>query len=618
MNRSFIFQSQRKDFKRLIFLISFLCLRLSFCDAAFFIKKQIIVSSQENFDQLNVTINHELRTLKAGSAGTINVIFKNGVYRFNDANAIRLSSITFPLVTLNFVVQHQGQVTFISDGQTFRKDQAIDETKTHNIFGLTGKYDWNDVFLDKNFNVIPLGDTGNLSSSMINHAGSPIIIVDSVKKIAKIAIPPELDALKNKKSDFFSQSMIFYKAWYISKYGKVLYSDNSYLYFQYDSLYVINGDYRFSGQFPAFYITNIPQAIEDNKASILGNRLYVPRKTSVFYLCRYNTLMVCNNVILKQLKFSGFHVSGSSMSGSALMTFNHCRNIMISDNVFSSIGNRDVLTFTSSVNGYPLKETSTSSNIFIINNKVHNCYGGFVGSSAWNTCIKNNDCENLASFYEFGSVISVAARNYEVSNNKICNYGSYTGISVGDSRLANHTVSGVIEYNQIYFTPDFIKDYERNTVMDGGGIYLITHQDSTICRYNIIHDIKGRRSYRGVFCDDGAYDFQLIGNLVYHIDGPAIESRYVPWNLKSNSVGYANNVNNIMKYNIIIGNYQFEGNPSYPRSCKNDLNYIGLGFKSFVRNVEQLSPDVQGGSTLMFSKKHHLPEFIQLNLTKMQ
>jgi len=261
--------------------------------------------------------------------------------------------------------------------------------------------------------------------------------------------------------------------------------------------------------------------------------------------------MVCNHVDLKQLRFSGFRVSGSSLSdNSALMTFNHCRNITISNNIFAGIGNKEILSFHSSNNGYPLRETSTSSNILIINNKVLDCYGGFVGSSAWNTCIKNNDCENLASFYEFGSVISVAARNYEVSNNKICNYGSYTGISVGDSRLANHTVSGVIEYNQIYFTPDFIKDYERNTVMDGGGIYLITHQDSTICRYNIIHDIKGRRSYRGVFCDDGAYDFQLIGNLVSHIDGPAIESRYVPWNLKSNSVGYANNVNNIMKYNI--------------------------------------------------------------------
>lgn len=590
------------------------CFALSFSPS---VNYNLLVSSQKDFDQLNLTLNHELKTLQNSSAGTINIIFKNGFYRFNDANAIRLATINFPLLTLNFVVQHQGQVTLISDGQMFGKSQIVDKTKTHNILELNGKYDWSDVFLDKNFHRIPLGDTGYLSSSMINHACSQIIIVDSAKKIAKIAIPPELNMLKNKKSDFFARSMIFYKAWFISKYGKVLYSDNTYLYFQYDSLYVINGDYKFSGHFPAFYITNIPQAIEDDKVSVLGDSLYIPQKTSISYLCHFHTLMVCNHVDLKQLRFSGFRVSGSSLSdNSALMTFNHCRNITISNNIFAGIGNKEILSFHSSNNGYPLRETSTSSNILIINNKVLDCYGGFVGSSAWNTCIKGNDCKNLATFYEFGSIIGVAAKNYEVSNNKICNYGSYTGISIGDSRLANHTVSGVIEYNQIYFTPDFKNHYERNTLMDGGGIYLITHQDSTICRYNIIHDIKGRKDYRGIFCDDGAYNFQLIGNLVYNIDGTAIESRYVSWNSKSNSIGYANNINNIMRYNIIMGTYKFEGNPAYPNSCKNGPNYINSGVHATVRNVKQLSSDVQGGSALNFAKKYHLPKFIQSNLTK--
>ena len=97
---------------------------------------------------------------------------------------------------------------------------------------------------------------------------------------------------------------------------------------------------------------------------------------------------------------------------------------------------------------------------------------------------------------------------------------------------------------------------------DSGAIYVGTNNNHCTIRFNTINNFGGHGSNRGIFCDDGAYNLSIYGNIVnktansYDIDSrncATITYRQTP-------KGYKFNTNNFISYNICEKSIRVEGN----------------------------------------------------------
>jgi len=131
-----------------------------------------------------------------------------------------------------------------------------------------------------------------------------------------------------------------------------------------------------------------------------------------------------------------------------------------------------------------------------------------------------------------------------------------------------------------------------NTLADGGGIYTGPQCTWGVIRNNLIENIKGVHSNRGIFLDDGAKNLSIYGN---HVRGTAncydIDLRY--------STNYAegipdHNTNNIMFGNVLTGGYRFEdaGSDSHCIGGQNVLLGIGMFQKTKV-DLSRRAFDIQ-------------------------
>ena len=108
--------------------------------------------------------------------------------------------------------------------------------------------------------------------------------------------------------------------------------------------------------------------------------------------------------------------------------------------------------------------------------------------------------------------------------------------------------------------------------MDSGAIYLWTQNDNVIIRYNYIHDYTGAGDNRGIFCDDGAANFKIIGNRILRIaNSYCIDSRRIK---DQHPEIFTNNVNISITDNTVDGSIRFEGRDDVGNKCVYGNNTI--------------------------------------------
>jgi len=135
--------------------------------------------------------------------------------------------------------------------------------------------------------------------------------------------------------------------------------------------------------------------------------------------------------------------------------------------------------------------------------------------------------------------------------------------------------------------------------MDGGAIYVWTKNDGTIIRTNYIHGFSGIGGNRGIFCDDGAYNVQIYGNVITGIaNSYCIESRRVASveDVQTKGTGIdKSNVNVQIRDNIIDGSILFIGNEGLNNGCELGINYVLLKeHESLPPNTVRNIDDPQG------------------------
>lgn len=216
-------------------------------------------------------------------------------------------------------------------------------------------------------------------------------------------------------------------------------------------------------------------------------------------------------------------------------------------------------------------------------NRVERGYSSciFSGPECDGTIIQDNIFMNNSRGFNNTVDVTMYSPNFYIYNNKFHNF-QYAALSIGYNWAAiqQDKVTGIIERNEIFQDSTFHADYQQYTLMDGGAIYISTQVDDVVIRYNSIHSVKGMKDNRGIFCDDGAKNLKIYGNIIYDIHNSfCVDSRLVE-SVAEKVEDY--NTGNLIMYNLFAGSYKYEG-----RRDSMENNICSSNFIAFSRDAER-------------------------------
>ena len=174
-----------------------------------------------------------------------------------------------------------------------------------------------------------------------------------------------------------------------------------------------------------------------------------------------------------------------------------------------------------------------------------------------------------------------------VIDTKLCNYGSF-GIRVGKVKaLFKEECPSAIVLNNTLVT----SSVNQGVVTDTGAIYLAANSSFATIKNNFIGGYEGRGNNHAIYCDDGAYNFEVSGNRVKDCPtGYAISSRCAdPSKTPRGYAGGIPNTNRLIKDNYCESGIWFEGNAEVTdNKCIFQGNIIHeyTEFKTKLQNVK--------------------------------
>ena len=186
--------------------------------------------------------------------------------------------------------------------------------------------------------------------------------------------------------------------------------------------------------------------------------------------------------------------------------------------------------------------------------------------------ITNNTFKNCGQSLDNYFCIRCYDADYYIADNKFCDFGyGAIGVGVWHGFEKRNYSGGIIDHNEIYFSPDYFANAWKYMLMDSGAIYTWTQNDNAIIRYNYIHDYTGPGDNRGIFRDDGANNLKIYGNVVLNTPNSySIDSRMS----KDQKNGLANNANNFMANNVVGNGVRFQRRSDIQRHVVKGSNIV--------------------------------------------
>ena len=531
-------------------------------------RETIVVRTQSDFDQLTESLIAAFKS----DANYIYVKFSPGQYEANE-NHIKLIEINTPKTRLHI----RGHNTImVPKGKTYRNGE-----KYEGNFDVENSW----MYCEKDVE----------TWSHVRYVDGLVEVLDPKTKECKIksfeSFPENID---------YGNAYILITHWYLSSVYKISKIEGNYIYFiandlaenHYKNGYNVNDDFHYGHINPRYKLCNVETG--DDYLRITNGKVYLP---SGIASVREGTTH--RYVSIKDCSFRGIEVSGIKFLGNkgkksdaAIFLKNvNCESTRIHKCEFFGFRS-DVIS------------SKSSRNVIIENNIFSDCY--FSGIRSDNGCEDTNIKGNFFSYMgkRMNNSFCIVCRgtNYLVRENIFVDYG-YGGIGVGVwyKSSKKYKCSGIVEHNNLRYSEDYMADIANHTIMDGGAIYLWTKNDGSIIRYNYINNFSGVKSNRGIFCDDGAYNYQLIGNVITGIANCyCIDARRVAKVQEANTPGTGidkSNVNVVMKDNIVDGKIHFVGNKIDDNGCVlGDTYYLRSGNielpKSNIKNVSVVGGNV--------------------------
>ena len=435
----------------------------------------IQISSQADFDKMGETLIGKIRS----GEKDLTVKIQPGVYFFREDH-LDLSQVNEPDVRITLIGEH---ATIVAEGARVDASHPLDPLKGY--VSLSG---------------------GNADPWGPFQQSDRLIEVLSSKtrqcRISRVGAGLEKDSA--------APRFLRITRWYHSSIYPVEKMDDSYVYFTADDLtrdslseWNVNDDYNYGHLFPRF--------------SLLSG---VTQDRQGLHECRTTRfLKLWYGSGLRSFSMSGLRFLGNAREGlTGLLEFmcpqcecslSGCAFEGIRSARVISVGNRNEVRIEDCV-FRDIYEDGVNASHSSVKTEVIGCRFERCGLG-----MQNSFC------------VSCAGSGFRVAHNLFSDFG-YSAIGLGYGYLNEKTgdISGIAEYNRLYYSDEWAGHPDQHTLMDSGAIYVSTQNDRTVIRYNRISSYTGMKDNRGIFCDDGAYNLEIYGNTILGITNSySIDSR---------------------------------------------------------------------------------------------
>ena len=516
----------------------------------------IQVENQDSFDRLQKSLNQALSKGKK----KIEVRFSPGRYFFTSRHLLFSKQVS-PDVSIRFV--GNGCVLM-------PKGKMIDLGRK------------NEGPLDYSFSYVTADGKDVSFWTPFYQTDSLIEVVDEGEKLCRIHVPSSCPHSLR----FSEHAYIQYTEWYYSRICKIERVSDGYVYFKVPELfkvneyYNVNYDYRWHKILPRFRFFD--GGMDLTRGSQAPKYIF---EGQVGTFCRIADSK------FKSISFEYFNVFGSRADDPLF----YVSNTVLSDYflLFKSrfVGQRSKVAYVCKTNKVFVQECHFSEQ-----------YVNVLEFDAFckHTEINNNEFENCGLGVSISMCVRCSGEDYLISGNSFVDFG-YKAIAVGLGYKSKSSIQGrgVVENNVIYYSDDYVSKIDQHGLIDSGAISVGTINENVVIRYNFINNIAGYGSNRGIYCDDGAKNFTLYGNIVLNIaNSRCLDARYDPVLERYDNTQVAN-INKVMKYNIINGGLKIQGKPSVKNGCVKGETILLYkqgeqpNFDMVVDNVEMVEEDLQ-------------------------
>lgn len=527
----------------------------------------ISIHSQKDLEGLTPQI---IKAIKQGQTA-IEVLIDAGVFKY-DKVPLSLSDIDAGSVTISI----KGNNTVLVAGG-----------KDYENGGLITAPSRNRIYLDDNLNLIDL-------FGEVVQAESPVEIIDQKEKLCRVAVSQPFKYSPGMRMQL--------SEWYKSPIYKVTEVKDGFVYFiandlKYDKskkCYNVQYDNTIASMNPRFRFIEV-----DKVRSYEG----------FIHECSVTQFAKLKHVKLKSLFISGISFIGGAKGDEAFFSFQdvETEKISLSDCLFENMLSRIV----------NLKHTG---HFVFKDNTVKNCYAGvfYSDQDCPEIIVKGNYFYRAEKGWTNSSCVVCYGVDFLIAGN-VFEDVSYSSIRTGyHLSLGDEIVSkGVIENNDIFFGDEYYTHPEKYSLVDGGAIYIGTLTRLVIVRYNYIHNYRGTKSNRAIYCDDGAMNVKIYGNVISGITNA--HSMFSWRSPRVNKLYPESNDGIDVYYNVIWGNYKFEERPN--SSCIHGKNLIlyAEGEKApenVLKNFAYKEKDLVFSGVTLENGKMKIPEAAKQELRK--
>lgn len=525
----------------------------------------ISVDNQSNFDNLATA----LRKAITGNEDEIYVVFSPGNYEFNN-NQVLLRGFSASQKKIHFV--GNGAV-IVPQGKSYRNGDLYE-----------GEFTVNNCWMSNEKSIE--------TWSRVDYVEGLIEIIDVEREKCRL-----------KYRDSFihyldiSNAYIQIPHWYQSSIYKIDRIEGGYIYFtvsglaiSYNKGYNINDDYNYGKKRIRYRLCNVETG--DDYLRIIEGKVKLPHGVPSIREGNSHTVLNLQNCVFREIEIAGMSFWGNSFANQTpLINIKGtiCEEFRVHDCEFKGIRS-NVITI------------SNSPNVTIEKNGFCDCYYYGIQSDnlSCNTVIEGNSFNRMGKRVQNTFCVVCQGENFRVCDNHFTDYG-FGGVSIGLWYGHNQSkeCTGIVERNDFSFTESYLANIMNYGLMDSGAIYLCTRNNGTTIRYNYIHGFSGAGDNRGIFCDDGASNFQIYGNIITGIvNSYCIDSRRV-LSLEAKLADIERtNVNNVIKDNIVDGSIRFVGHEDEDDGCEYSTNYLLVNNsesipKVIVNQVRITGKDVQ-------------------------
>ena len=366
----------------------------------------------------------------------------------------------------------------------------------------------NDYCIDGNGHKV--SETGYAPRNFSEPIKAEFWTVDSVNKVAKFRLTSPF----GKKYDNGSVR-VHYEAWYIRFTGKLMSLSDSTLVCACDNKCL--RDKRFLKYTPQPYLF-----IESNVSK---------KKQKCLFSVGANT-----SILLENTRFED--ISSLCIKNKGVLRVTNC--------IFKNI-NEGILSY---------------GELFVDNSSFHNLTSNSIKTVRGSYLDVVNCKFSEVGLYGTNIACVSSSGDAYIANNKFIDY-NYSAIKLGirNLREKQYLPMSYVENNILIWTKPWMKKMKIYGLNDSGAIYIATNNKSCTIRNNTILNFGGHGANRGIFCDDGAYNLSIYGNVIkgiensYDIDSRDCSKRTY---LVTPEGLYANTNNNISN-NVCSGRVRLVG-----------------------------------------------------------